>query len=411
IEKPLYLIRIGHDSLSRADFKPGWSHPVRRAFWNASQHWHDQALRAELRISELQHPPLPVPNKFKVTPLEQSPVFDTVFLGDWRTDGSTQRVMIDEIMMLRDHGQRIGIMHLESPLSPSKETTRLSFEIQALINEGVVDEVIVDEHTKTDVVVVHDPAILQFSPLNGINLVSRMTLIAADQPPDNGYDIWYLPVECDQNANVLFGGTVVWTSMDPAVRRQLTDYQDKITVEPTEIPIVFQPENWWNTRTKFKGQRPVIGRHAENNPSLWPQDIEVTKLLWPSDGDYDVTILGDARPYLRKYSERNYPVDWVVFRDTEVQPEAFMSGLDFFLYFPQEGYSQAFCREALEAAAAGALVVLPQQFEEAHGETAIYAVPEEVPAIINQYVHAMEEHTQKARSNYRWFTKHFKNSS
>lgn len=401
IEKPLYLIRIGHESLSRADFKPGWSHPVRRAFWNASQHWHDTTLPSKLRASETEDALIPVPNKFKVSPPEHAPEFDTVFVGDWRAYGGTQRAMIDEITLLREHGQRVGVMHIESPLSPSKETTRLSFEIQDLINNGLVDEVIVDEHAKTDVVVVHDPAILQFSPLNGINLVSRVTLVAPDQPPDNADDVWYLPVDCDQNADLLFGGNVVWTSTDPAVRRQLTAYQDTITVDTVEMPIVFQPRNWWNTRAKFSGQRPVIGRHAENNPSLWPQDIEVTNQLWPCEGEYDVAILGDARPYLRKYSERLYPVDWVVFRDSEVRPEAFMSGLDFFVYFPEEEYAQAFCREALEASASGALVVLPQQFEETHGEGAIYAVPENVPAIIDHYVHATDEHSQKAHANYR----------
>lgn len=411
IEKPLYLIRIGHESLSRADFQPGWSHPVRRAFWNASRHWHDTTLPSKLRVSESESASIPVPNRFKVTPPEQTLVFDTVFVGDWRAYGGTQRVMIDEIMMLREHGQRIGVMHLESPLSPSKETTRLSFEIQDLINDGLVDEVIVDEHVTTNVAIIHDPVILQFAPLNSINLVSQVTLIAADQPPDNADDVWYLPVDCDQSADLLFGGAVVWTSTDPAVRRQLTAYQDQITVDTAEMPIVFQPRNWWNTRVKFSGERPVIGRYAENNPSLWPKDFEVTRLLWPSESDYEVAILGDSRPYLRKYSERLYPVDWVVFRDTEIRPEAFMSGLDFFVYFPDEEYAQAFCREALEASASGALVILPQQFEEAHGEGAIYAAPANVPAVIERYVHEFDEYRQMTGSHYRRLETNYKNSA
>src|SRR5699024_10946128 len=75
-----------------------------------------------------------------------------------------------------------------------------------------------------------------------------------------------------------------------------------------------------------------------------------------------------------------------VFRDGDIKPEAFMSSLDFFVYFPDEEFEQGFSREAFEAAASGALVFLPPRFKEAHGATAIYTSPLEFRDILNSFV-------------------------
>lgn len=66
-------------------------------------------------------------------------------------------------------------------------------------------------------------------------------------------------------------------------------------------------------------------------------------------------------------------------------PQAFMSGIDFFVYFPDESHPQQFSREALEAAAAGALVILPSQFEPVHKASAVYSTPDEVAGLIRYF--------------------------
>src|SRR4029453_16302497 len=37
---PLALIRLSTDSLSSADYRPGWMHPARRSYLSAFQAWH-----------------------------------------------------------------------------------------------------------------------------------------------------------------------------------------------------------------------------------------------------------------------------------------------------------------------------------------------------------------------------------
>ncbi|MGO1942114.1 MAG: glycosyltransferase [Yaniella sp.] len=399
IKKPLYLIRIGHESLSRGDFKPGWSHPVRRAFWNASQHWHENAKPSQVRLPEGSAAPLPVPNRFKISPPHSNPHFDAVFVGDWRAYGGMQRTMIDGITTLVSQGQRVGVMHIESPLSPSKETTRLSHELQTLINDGAVDEVVSDEDATTNVTLIHDPSILQFSPRDGINVVSELTLISTDVPPPSGHmlDVWYRPEDCDRAAESVFKGPVVWTSMDPAIRRQLAASRFQIAVLPSQMPVAFQKNKWVNNRLRLSDDSPVVGRHAANRNTHWPNDFTTADSLWPQDGAVEIRILGDARPYLRKYNKSRYPLSWVVFRDKEIRPEAFMSGIDFFVYFPQEAYFESYCRQALEAAASGALVVLPKEFEETHGGSAVYAAAHEVPEILRKYSKAPPQYRMKVQ--------------
>lgn len=408
IDKPLYLIRTGHESLSRGDFKPGWSHPARRAFWNASQHWHENTMPSNLRIATESYMPIPVPNRFKISVPPDGSHFDAVFIGDWRAYGGIQRTMLDGIMTLARMGQRIAVMHLESLLSPSKETTRLGVEIQSLINQGVVEEVIPDESATASITLIHDPTILQFAPHEDVCLRSEVTLIATDiaPPTSSRQDLWYRPEDCDRVARSMFNGTVVWTSMDPAIRRRLATSQRLGNVLTEEMPLTFQPKYWRNSRSRLDSGNFVIGRHAANNHADWPEELESVEVLWPSNGESEVRILGDARPYLRKYKKSHYPLDWVVFRDNEIRPEAFMSGLDFFVYFPDEGRVQSYCRQAIEAAVSGAVVILPESFRDIHGDSAIYADVHEVPNIIRDYADSsqhrlrMQEKSNKADQTY-----------
>lgn len=387
IEKPLYLTRIGHESLSGADFKPGWSHPVRRAFWNVTQHWHENAPVSEFRLPDACTSPVPVPSRFKIDSPAYGPRLDAVFIGDWRAYGGMQRVMMDEIAALLDDGQRVGVMHFESLLSPSKETTRLCAEVQSLINRGDVHEVIPDENASATIAIIHDPTILQFSPLNEINLVTQKTLIIPHVPPSLGVtqEVLYLPLDCDRIASALFSGVVIWTATDPSIKRRLVDYGSGLNIHPRDHPVAFQRQRLKNYRPKLTHHVPIVGRHAENHEALWPANFSTASRLWPADDSVEVRILGDARALLRKYGQRRYPLSWINFRDNEISPEAFMSSIDFFVYYPEEGYSQSFSSEALEAAAAGALVILPEQFEEMHGPTAIYVSATDVPEVIREY--------------------------
>lgn len=387
LDKPLYIIRIGHDSLSRADFRPGWSHPVRRAFWNSSRHWLENSPAAELRLAADGSFPIPVPDRFKIAKPQRAPEYDMVYVGDWREYSSTQRAMIDEIITLRGQEKTVGILHLESIISSSNEPSRFCFEIQAMVNNGEVRVVIPDESASTKTAIIHDPTILQFASFSGLNLNADLVIIKPDIPPPTtkSTEIMYLPKDCEDIARRLFDGTVIWTSNDPEIADLLTSFVPEIIVDTQTCPVAFRPKHWYHSRKKLESRVMTIGRHSQNHAGLWPKDMNTSLALWPCDGSGEVCILGDARSFLRKYEQSRFPVDWVVYRENEIRPEAFMSSIDFFVYFPDEHFPQGFCREALEAAAAGTLVILPDKFRKIHGETALYAEPREALELISYF--------------------------
>lgn len=404
LNKPLYMIRIGHDSLSRADFKPGWSHPVRRAFWNSSRHWHENTPATQLKLATKGSSPIPIPDRFRIAPPRRTREYDVVYVGDWRAYTSTQRAMIDEIIALRSKEKTVGILHLESIMSPSKAPSRFCVEIQAMVNAGDINVVIPDETASTQTAILHDPTILQFASITGINLTAGLLIIKPDIPPpaESTAETMYLPEECDNIARRIFSSQVIWTSNDPEIVQLLLSYEPGIAVDGRTFPIAFRPNHWHNTRRRLAADSPKIGRHSANFEAHWPKQLTTTEILWPPDGASEVEILGDARSFLRKHNVTKFPPGWVVFREQEIKPEAFMSSLDFYIYYPDDDYHQGFCREGVEAAAAGAVVILPNKFREAHGETAIYAEPYEALEAIDYLLDNPSAYKARVRESTRY---------
>lgn len=410
IEKPLYLIRIGHESLSYSDFKPGWSHPARRSFWNSSQYWHENAQRNELRLDHATAQDyIPIPNKFRVFPETVPRHFDAVFVGDWRTYSGIQRQMVDEIKVLKNADKQVGIMQLDSVLSQSIEKVRFADQIQHLINSNYVDEVICDENATTDLVLIHDPTVLQFAALDEIEMTADITLISPAMPPqtENSAGGLYRPDICNAIAFKLFHAAVYWNSSDPMVKEQLREFEHSLFIDETDKPIVIDTRPWSLSHLHPRNAWPVIGRHAEDYELLWPSNYDTVVDLWPTKDSADVRFLGDARSLLRRHGMQTYPLNWLVFRDRDITPEAYMANIDFFVYFPDELLCQSFSREALEAAAAGAVVILPEKFERTLGSVAVCTSAESVPQVIealwndlSQYKMHVRAIQQKITSNY-----------
>ncbi len=115
IDKPLAIVRIEPESLSRSEFRAGWSHPARREFKYSYAHWHYNSSRTSLRLREGTAPEVFVPRRFRVDQSSFPTKLDVVFAGDWRQYGGPQKSMIEEIRALTDRGFRVGVMQLEAP--------------------------------------------------------------------------------------------------------------------------------------------------------------------------------------------------------------------------------------------------------------------------------------------------------
>lgn len=401
IHDALYIIRLMPNSLSRGDFSSGWSHQSRRAFWNAALYWHSNTPSLSLSVKDEPKVPLPIPHRFQITKPAPSEL-DIVFAADWRVSHGWQRAAVDEVKFLVARGLHIGIMQMESPNSNARTSTKPNLQIQQLINNGTITQVTSDQEVKIANLIFHDPSIMQFPTSQESNLrVGKIIMAPFDLPSDNnGEIIRYLYDDCTRNTQNYFSANVEWSFLNSMSQVVGEAEGSGVSVLPGAWPLVLHLESWTgknNLGINSPQKIPILGRSCQNNYSGWPMK-ETIQQLWPTDDSAEVWILGDARGALRNLNDKYYADNWVSFREGEIRPVDYMRAIDFFVYFPSEDSDENLCREAFEAAATGKIVILPEKFRDAHGDTALYSTPEGVAQLLEYYWRSQESYQVQARN-------------
>lgn len=391
LEDPLMLVRIQEGSLSRSDFRgSGWAHPARRAFQNSYALWHKQADKSELRL-EHGDMPVPIPSRFQVVP-PASRTFDVVFIGDWRDYGGPQISMMNEIKALRRQGLRIAVMTFEALRFMGSKVRPLCEPIQQFINRGEVEQLLPDDEAKVRLAILRYPPILQFPPEETVVAEIERLIIVANQAPSerDGRDIRYIPRECADNAERLFGRRATWVPQGPSARESLVGRLDEQEVAEFDMPGIIDTKEWSTDRSYFRGDPPIIGRHSRDHAMKWPDNIWDIAELYPGHGQYEVRILGGAKVVRNFTNGAEYPANWVVYETNEVPVKDFLDSLDFYIYFDNPSSREAFGRAILEALASGCVTIIPPHFESTFGEAALYADPTQVRGLIRE-LHAAPE--------------------
>jgi len=388
IKKPLSIIRILPESLSRGDFAAGWKHPSRTAFRSAYRYWHRNATLEELNVTSKSVPPVKIPSRFRVdSGAGKRPEFDVVYAGDWQRYGGPQKSMLEEIFALVGANYRVGIMNLEAARFMSEEASEpLNDVIQQLINTGTVGEVFYDDNIHLRLLILRYPPILQFFTHERSKLSIDEMVIVANQAPSelDGSDIRYLVDDCHKNAITAFGVTPRWVPQGPQVRDFLTHYLASPQLASFDMPGILNLDDWWLDRLWYRSTIPVVGRHSRDDTMKWPNKKEDIKEIYRTDGQYDVRIMGGHRTPLRVLGSRQVPAGWTVYKKNAMPVSDFLYSLDYFVFYQHPRAIEAFGRAVLEALAAGALVILPKHFERVFGGAAIYADIEEVDSIITE---------------------------
>lgn len=383
IAKPLALIRILPDSLSRGDFRAGWSHPARRAFTDSYTWWHENSRRAALM--EASSPAIAAPDRFAVEP-RVSRTFDVVFAGDWRAYGGPQKSMLEEIAALRSAGYSVGVMHLEAIRFMTRASSPLCGPVQELINSGAVTQLLMDDAHSVRLLVLRYPPILQFAPRSPSTLVVERLVILANQAPSerDGTDIRYDARYCADEAQRLFATPALWVPQGPNVRREIVSSLRSEEVAAFDMPGILDLAAWRTERRSLRSDRPVIGRHSRDNTMKWPEDPATLALIYPTDGRFDVRTMGGTRAALAVLEGVSTPSAWVSFDKDELPVRTFLNSLDFFVNFTHSQAYEAFGRAILEGIAAGCITILPPHFEETFGDAAVYCEPAEVAPTISR---------------------------
>jgi len=365
VAEPLAIIRIVADSLSRSDFRPGWRHEARRSYVAAYRRWHSSAdLTAVGRLPRTPRP-FALPPRFAPAPAAQG-VLDVVVAADWRRTGTLQSVMLDEVQTLRAAGLRVGVLQLPAPFAPARG--RFSDSLEELLTSGDVDEVFLDDKVAVRLLMVRYPPVLQLPPAAEVQLDAQRVVIVAPHPPGAQHATGYVPEDCSDHAEHLFGMRPQWVAQNTTVRETLTGVVPAEELATGDLPGVVNLEAWWTERESFRADRPVIGCHADD---AWPADA-VRDLCYPADGSVDVRLMGRGL----EAGRGSWPPPWVVFPHRYLDPRTFLSSLDFFV--PDHRFPSAFAQATVQALAAGCVAVLPPQLEPTFGPAAVYATGDEV---------------------------------
>lgn len=404
LDEPLYIIRLSHGSLSRADFRPGWSHHARRAFWSSYTDWHENAEHAELEI-DASDSTLPcaemAPSKIAGTEWARPRTFDVCVVADWRGSSQQQRAAFDELTAMVNMGIRVAILHLDTPWGGAENWRALSPGVQRLVTTGKVWRVLVDDEIDAQLLLVRDPAALDFGRQVRASVAVKQAMMLAHSDPSARPETFteYDPKNAHLMASHVFSIEPKWVVPDG---QSASNFENVFNLPTIRNPYPYVVEAPFRSPRRLgnTGLRTVIGRTASNSESDWP-DAEAIRTVYPTDGSFEIRVLGDARGAVRALGEKHVPAEWVDFRLGSVDSRQFWRTVDAFILYDQGGQDRAYDRDIYEALAAGAIVVTDALKAENFGHTVVVAKETEALGVVMQLMSdpaSLEEYRAKARN-------------
>lgn len=393
-EQFLGLVRKSTGSLSQGDFRPGgWMHPARQAYRSSYGHWHSKiaAGQADPYVAKGTRPAeVDVRTHLLINGKTEPETkhYDLVYALDWRPYGGPIKSAIEEIRALKREGRTIGIFQLGAFRNAYMGIKQPCQQVQALINEGVVERVLPMDVVETDTLLIRYPPVLQNLGTTPVGLRAKRVFVIANQAPmeRDGTDVRYKPTECSDHAEAVFGQRPVWVPQGPMVRAALEAEGSLPEAElaPVDFPGIVDLAEWSLPRDRFRGEVPIIGRHSRDHYTKWPANAEDLLAAYPDHPDFDVRIMGGSKIPREVLGTVSLPPNWITFDYDELPIRTFLYQLDFWVYFPNPIMVEAFGRAVLEAMAVGCVVLLPEHFEDTFGDGAVYCEPIDVAKTVSE---------------------------
>lgn len=225
-------------------------------------------------------------------------------------------------------------------------------------------------------------------------------VVLANQAPSelDGSDIRYTVPEVSKGALHCFGVGVTWAPQGPQVRRAIDGYLSDTEIEDFNIPGILNLDEWRGEIPRSNLNRtPVIGRHSRDNEMKWPEDAEMLQSVYPTSGNVIVRSMGGTSHARRVLGIKNSPDNWDDLSRDEESVIDFLHSLDYYVFFQHSNAIEAFGRSILEALAANLVVILQKNYAEVFGDAAIYADPEEVMGIVDDFQKNPDKYNEQLR--------------
>jgi hypothetical protein len=383
---PLMLIRLSANSLSRSEIRAHWMHPARTAYMSAYQRRHQLiAAGAASGYQPADGTGRAFPAADHLLGVVREKSYDVVLVADWRFQESTQRTALDELRALTAAGLRVAVLQLESFRAAYLRRQPLCAPIQDLINDGTVDRIAIDERVDAALLVVRQAEVIQFTGGEQSAVRARRAVLVADRAPQraDGSDRRYVPASCAAAVRRLFGADPVWIPQDPGVRQVLgTTGLGGAESAGRDLPIAVATPSWVADRATAVDGPAVVGTDLCDGAS-WPSDATDSLAVFRRLPEADVRVRLPDRP--RGELDLVLGAAWLGFEVAEVEPQPFLHQLDFYLHFPSPAAVEWYSRPALEAAAMGCVVVMPERYAALYGDAAVYCPRSEVAPLVARY--------------------------
>ncbi|MVA77756.1 glycosyltransferase [Auraticoccus sp. F435] len=229
----LAVVRVGQESLSTGDFRPGWRHRSRWAYRMQYTRWHETLRRGTcdgfIGTINRDHQHFPAPRKMTGSPTDLTP-WDVVVVSDWRDEQRAEGSMA-LVDRLTAKGSRVAVAQLEDYRAAARVDVPLVDKVADWINSQVVDLVLSDDPLRARTVVVAAPELLQFADPRPTSWTVAEVLIATSgdsmEPTASTYD----PGRCQYVATALYGAEARWRCASEAEARFVREAVEASLVE------------------------------------------------------------------------------------------------------------------------------------------------------------------------------------
>ncbi len=300
--------------------------------------------------------------------------YDVAIASDLRYPGGNSASIVAEVRAQAAAGLSTVLIHVPSP--HLKHDRPFQARIVACLREGLTDLGHDDgTEVRARVLLIRQPRIFT-ADLPYVPVVrAEHTILVLNQPPgDASADERYYAVdEVRERIERYFGAGVVWAPISGQVRENVVQVAPRLPLPDTDWHEIIDVDDWAVPRRRVAGALPVLGRHGRPDPVKWPRDPGELLRAYPDSPAVQVRILGGGEIGVQRLGR--CPGSWEIVPFGAEAPREFLGTLDYFVYFHDPQWKEAFGRTILEAMASGVPVIVAPHFRPIFADAALYTEP------------------------------------
>ncbi|MEU4241645.1 glycosyltransferase [Actinoplanes sp. NPDC026619] len=309
-------------------------------------------------------------------------LYDVAILSDLRYPGGNSASIVAEVRAQAAAGLSTVLIHVPSP--HLRHARPFQSRIVACLRDGLADLAHDDGSEVTArVLLIRQPRIFTSEPAVVPKVRAGHTIVVLNQPPgdERQDERYYVFDDVRERIERLFGDGVVWAPISGQVRDNVHRVAPRTTLPDTDWHEIIDVSDW-AAEDREPGPVPVIGRHGRPDEVKWPRDPGELLQAYPDSAEVKVRILGGGEIGVRRLGR--LPGNWDVIEFGAESPRDFLAGLDFFVYFHDPDWKEAFGRTILEAMASGVPVIVGPHFRGIFGDAALYTDPAGVRDLVRR---------------------------